>query len=118
MTALTIPCANPGCPNPRRDTSKYCCVKCTDTAHNARKKERRMNDPFRVPVYRVEHKPPSRLINNVHTRRRVEIRDDKCGDPYWITKTELERNADVYLHMDGLHVFIDGKPYEKQLVLI
>ena len=108
---MIIPCANPSCPKPRRDQSKYCSTTCMDTAHNDRKRDKRLTIP-KPPVYKLEHKPHPDRVNNLHAGRRVMIVDDHVADPYYITKTELERNAGSYLDLDGIRIYIDGKPYE------
>ena len=114
---MTIPCANPNCPNTRSDESKYCSTTCMDAAHNDRKRARRKSVP-KPAFYKVDHKPHPQRVENLHSVRRVMIVDVQCATPYYISKTELERNAGSYLEMDGLSIYVDGKPYEKQLVLI
>ena len=114
---MTTTCANPYCQNQRRKISKYCSEACINTVRNDLRRARYICKPQPL-VYKVDHKTNPIRAQGMHSVRRVQIVDDHVADPYFISRAELERNAEIYLAMDGLQIFVDGKPYDKQLVLI
>ena len=97
MTPLTIPCACPGCPNPRRDNSIYCSKRCSNRASKLRERARHLLEP---------KQPQTHKCGVYGTNKTVTVMDPKCGDSYRITPQKYRQYAGEYL--PGTKVIIDG----------
>jgi hypothetical protein len=96
-TPLTILCACPGCDQPRRDNSKYCCEKHQQKVSRIKERE-----------YRNAYQTERRMkYHHAYPPKRPVIVIDPCvADPYEITMSEFEQYRSKYL--PGTHVIIDG----------
>lgn len=89
-------CACPGCENPRRDKSIYCCERCQQKA--SRIKARNYNAAY-VKAHR------GTALKTYAESRKVLVRDPKCGETYRITKSELAMYAREYEKL-GIEVVV------------
>jgi hypothetical protein len=94
---ISLTCACPDCPNPRRERSKYCSDKCNQKA--ARIKQRDYDR-----AYQEAHRRTAR--STYPAIRKVVIYDPKCADPYQVPRSEFEEFKSKYL--PGTRAIVDG----------
>jgi hypothetical protein len=99
---MNILCACPGCGNPRRDKSKYCCDRCSN---NATRKPVNVSKEDVAREYIQRRHAIYKSVNRCGGK--VSILLPGCADPYRASLEEYKRFHGAYPR--GTKVTIDGK---------